>query len=324
MSSETSVYECPICCLFMTPPGRNPMTLNCGHTFCEQCLGSLRNAQCPVCKTAITSKAKSFLLCDIIANYLETHEVDPEANPPSGAPQALCTFAKHGRSYITQRLYQCATCNLMGDLCCCEACAKTCHKGHDCTFMAECSGYCDCGAGDSLRPCCCLGKAATRERCTFSYLREEYIGQRFYNCLTCGLTDGMGCCEICARVCHVGHDIRLVPRSNPPSRQHSSFCDCGASGACQCCELIAPAQCLRDMAPILFRCDDCRKSCCGYCALHCHRGHHLIFEGVRDDHSCRCTCRRPRGPLHRLDEEIPPQPRPPRPSRPPRRPRLMS
>ena len=311
MSSETSVYECPICCLFMTPPGRNPITLNCGHTLCEACVGSLRNPQCPVCKTAITSKAKSFLLCDIIAKYLETHEVDPEANPPSEPPKLLCTFAQHGRSYIFQRLYQCKTCRLIGNLCCCEACARTCHKGHDCTFVAEGTGFCDCGAGFVARPCCCLGKSASLGNCTFSYLRASYIGQRFYHCLTCGLTNHTGCCEICARVCHAGHDVRLIPDSDPPSMNYASFCDCGAGGACKCC-VSSPAECLRDMAPLLFHCVKCNENCCGHCARHCHTGHDLVFEGVSDDKSCQCTCRRNRRQNDLLGV---PFPRPGRPRR---------
>ena len=275
------------------------MTLNCGHTFCEECVNSLRKAECPICKTAITSQAKSFILCDIIANYLETHEVDKEANPPSERPPALlCTFAQHGRSYVPQRLYQCRTCNLLGHLCCCEACAKTCHKGHDCWFLHEAPAFCDCGAGDGARPCCCLGKFATRGRCTFSYLGDRYIGQRFYHCLTCGLTERNGCCEICAHVCHAGHDVRLVPQSNPPSSAFQSYCDCGASGHCKCCELSQSSTCTRDISPVLFFCETCRCKCCATCAKNCHSGHPLVFKkGLKDRASCQCIyCRGGRGP----------------------------
>jgi hypothetical protein len=54
---------------------------------------------------------------------------------------------------------------------------------------------------------------------------------------TCGLSDSRGCCSLCARVCHAGHDVVYSGRSR-------FFCDCGAGGPGQ-----APCRCLPGAAP---------------------------------------------------------------------------
>jgi hypothetical protein len=49
--------------------------------------------------------------------------------------------------------------------------------------------------------------------------------QMSYQCVTCGLVNGMVCCEACVKVCHGGHDVR-------PNRFGDSYCDCGERGRC--------------------------------------------------------------------------------------------
>ena len=293
MSLDASSLECPICCLLMTPPGRNPMTLNCGHTICETCLYALNKLECPLCKTQITSQAKSRLLCELIAKYIKTHDVQEETNPRSEPIVTLCTAAQNGPRYIEQKWYQCKTCKLIGKLGCCEACARRCHQGHDCVYVGVVEkAYCDCGTGRAPKPCSCLGNAATCNTCTYFYLGRQFIGQRFYQCLTCRLPDPMGCCEVCARVCHAGHNIKLLDRSIPIG-DCDSFCDCGESGHCICCQHEQPVACLKDEAPLLFHCLSCDLFCCGYCADICHADHLLTFEGVNANRSCHCQCRKP-------------------------------
>lgn len=57
-----------------------------------------------------------------------------------------CSFTWTGDQHITQDIFECRTCTLVGNLCCCTECARTCHKGHDCKIKTSSSptAYCDC------------------------------------------------------------------------------------------------------------------------------------------------------------------------------------
>ena len=57
-----------------------------------------------------------------------------------------CSFTWTGDQHITQDIFECRTCTLVGHLCCCTECARTCHKGHDCKIKTSLSptAYCDC------------------------------------------------------------------------------------------------------------------------------------------------------------------------------------
>jgi len=77
--------------------------------------------------------------------------------------------------------------------------------------------------------------------CTFVSTHGEFTEQHWYNCYTCGLTWDKGCCSLCARVCHKGHDVGY-------SRKSSFFCDCGAEVrttagriSCKCLAPLLPA-----------------------------------------------------------------------------------
>jgi hypothetical protein len=58
--------------------------------------------------------------------------------------------------------------------------------------------------------------------CTY-FLTEKpkYIMQHFYHCHTCKMFDGIGVCEICAKICHRNHDVSYA-------KYGLFFCDCGA------------------------------------------------------------------------------------------------
>jgi Ca2+-binding EF-hand superfamily protein len=65
--------------------------------------------------------------------------------------------------------------------------------------------------------------------CTFKSTQKNFVEQNYYRCNTCGMTEkeGEGVCEICAKVCHKGHDLSS-------SIFGDFFCDCGADATkCQ-------------------------------------------------------------------------------------------
>ena len=57
---------------------------------------------------------------------------------------------------------------------------------------------------------------------------ESFLKQPFFRFITSGFSENDGCCEICAKTCHLGHD--LIYRG-----EVDSFCDCGyANPNCKC------------------------------------------------------------------------------------------
>jgi len=77
-------------------------------------------------------------------------------------------------------------------------------------------------------------------RCTFDQTGEEFTVQHWYNCYTCGLTWERGVCNVCALICHAGHDVGY-------SKFSAFFCDCGAesNSSLNCSKLISPCRCLK-------------------------------------------------------------------------------
>jgi Putative zinc finger in N-recognin (UBR box) len=63
------------------------------------------------------------------------------------------------------------------------------------------------------------------ETCSFPISGKEFLHQPWFNCVTCKLVNGLGCCVACATTCHKGHD--LVPQSISPF-----FCDCRDKSSC--------------------------------------------------------------------------------------------
>jgi hypothetical protein len=56
----------------------------------------------------------------------------------------VCTLAFTGPNFVEQDIYHCNSCGLNGRAGTCVVCARTCHAGHDVTFFARSSFYCDC------------------------------------------------------------------------------------------------------------------------------------------------------------------------------------
>ena len=64
--------------------------------------------------------------------------------------------------------------------------------------------------------------------CTFTATQRDFMNQHWYHCHTCKMNDNVGCCTICAKVCHKDHDVTYA-------KYGSFFCDCGAKedGSCK-------------------------------------------------------------------------------------------
>lgn len=60
--------------------------------------------------------------------------------------------------------------------------------------------------------------------CTFVSSHKQFVNQHWYHCYTCGLVRDKGCCRLCVRLCHRGHDVSYA-------RLSCFFCDCGSSAA---------------------------------------------------------------------------------------------
>lgn len=72
------------------------------------------------------------------------------------------------------------------------------------------------------------GAAGTRQEpplvCTFVSSHKQFVNQHWYHCYTCNLVNDQGCCRLCVRLCHRGHDVSYA-------RLSCFFCDCGSSTA---------------------------------------------------------------------------------------------
>lgn len=56
--------------------------------------------------------------------------------------------------------------------------------------------------------------------CTINKTGENYVKQSIFRFTTCGFSKNEGYCEICAKTCHLGHDLIY-------SGKIDSFIDCG-------------------------------------------------------------------------------------------------
>lgn len=125
--------------------------------------------------------------------------------------------------------------------------------------------------------------------CTFEASGKKFIVQKWYNCKTCNLINGLGMCEVCVSRCHKGHDIICRGVSN------RFFCDCPIKCNCKCKSQIMNQSCTRSRflgKPItqpMYKCRDCDENSyiCQYCAIKHHHGHNLIYLGVVENKVCR-------------------------------------
>lgn len=149
-------FTCPGCFSLMIPPEHIPMQLSCGHIVCSACQNRFAQVgfPCRYCRRPIEWACVSSVLSNLALQYSRDHSTAvflPES--------AQCTFLRTGRSYSLQRWYSCATCGLASEIGqgVCEACAKTCHKGHQCAYVSDANSFCDCMPSGN----CCHMKPST-------------------------------------------------------------------------------------------------------------------------------------------------------------------
>lgn len=244
-SKDSSIIDlilCPLCHLVMSSPYRDPMIfIKCGHTICSSCISKVYC--CPICFSNSIKAHKNFSIISLIDFANKKKKIPPKLNPLdittienpisfTGQPSEfgpLCTYAKYQDRFLVQKFYHCEECKLVGDLGCCEACAKRCHAGHH--VYPDQRGYnistiCNCGA-HSLEDVKCYSCSHKHELCTFLNTGKSYVNQDFYRCITCGIMDGYGVCGACARNCHYDHELIYTGFVN-------SFCDCKEFHKCMC------------------------------------------------------------------------------------------
>jgi hypothetical protein len=204
-----------------------------------------------------------------------------------GDPIYSCTLCQTGVRFVDQKWYNCLTCTgLTENVGCCEICARICHAGHTLSAVKKGGFYCDCGVGGLPFHCKCITGPST-SCCTYLITGRRFMIQKWYNCLTCFDSNRQGCCEICARICHVGHNLVFAKKSR-------FYCDCGA-GSCR-----VPCKCIpfRSMMCTyrfareekVYICKTCPGSpvCCSVCSRYCHMKHKLMGP-VSDTRPCGCV-----------------------------------
>jgi len=67
------------------------------------------------------------------------------------------------------------------------------------------------------------------EKCTYVKTRRNHAIQPWFHCRTCGLVGNLGCCHVCVKNCHSGHEVTYAGLS-------SCYCDCAETGKCKCCK----------------------------------------------------------------------------------------
>lgn len=128
--------------------------------------------------------------------------------------------------------------------------------------------------------------------CTYSATDKTYGIQKWYQCRTCNISGNCGFCEICAKICHKGHDVVYQGVSQ------GFYCDCPDLCKCVCMPKASDLRCTFEISygtPIeqpMFQCLDCNITgdyyICQNCAIKCHNGHKLqYYANVKNKH-CRC------------------------------------
>jgi hypothetical protein len=57
---------------------------------------------------------------------------------------------------------------------------------------------------------------------------KKLIKQPWFHCIDCKLVGALGCCAVCAKTCHAGHNV--VSAGTSPG----AYCDCGSDSNGKC------------------------------------------------------------------------------------------
>ena len=117
--------DCPLCCDSFDQETRIPRILACGHTFCKQCISSIKKSsvigditiECPNCRHSVCIKS----LDDLPKNYLLSEMLENSKKNLSSQSAEWCSL--HAQKRIS---YYCKTC--FKPLC--SKCLLL-HNGHD-------------------------------------------------------------------------------------------------------------------------------------------------------------------------------------------------
>lgn len=208
--------------------------------------------------------------------------------------EEVCTDDLFVGQEIKQPWYECNQCFIGDPAGICQSCAIKCHHKHSLRYLGiKSSVRCVC-AEESGFDCKCSHK---QDVCSFALYGKKYIRQPFYNCLTCGLVDGYGCCKVCAQKCHEGHSLVLK------GQRVSSYCDCGGghlSTPCKCCSVgvihhfnTCTNQDQQNTPKLqrMYQCHTCGMTgiygCCEACAINCHLYHNVEYTGEKPFY---CVC----------------------------------
>lgn len=289
--------QCPICYLAMLPPLRTPMIFpDCGHTFCEACISKLK--KCPLCHHSITKPIKNILALQLIDSFDHKQSIPIEINPPPPAENKLipkidpiCTFAASGEKFISQKSYQCKTCNIVENKIFCEICAKKCHNGHDIYLHEndennENISYCDCFA---FGKCNCL-RETSNLRCTCELTYGVPVEQPMYQCEDCHAIKSFYICQNCAIKCHHGHNLHYI------GIVKDKICNCFDQCECQISSRKPICICVKNGPTYIYQpyynCKTCGDEngfkCCSACAHYCHKGHDVEFCDYSGQFFCDC------------------------------------
>ena len=60
------------------------------------------------------------------------------------------------------------------------------------------------------------------DSCTFIQTGTTHVPQELYKCHTCEFKDNQAICRICAKTCHVNHDVTRWPSCLCPDIDHAN------------------------------------------------------------------------------------------------------
>ncbi|XP_065191354.1 E3 ubiquitin-protein ligase UBR5-like [Sycon ciliatum] len=96
------------------------------------------------------------------------------------AHNGQCSYVWSKANHISQKIYNCYTCGLTDQTCCCTTCANVCHGNHVHAFKHMSSAYCDCSLEANAGQCRALvaGDQQARIDLFHKLLRYTQLGKR--------------------------------------------------------------------------------------------------------------------------------------------------
>ena len=222
----------------------------------------------------------NILYCGIFNGFCDCGLKECENNCKIGHK---CSFDEHDEqsSMSKMRGFECFTCRQeTSKFSCCEICANECHLGHSLVPLDSTDFICDCGENNHKT-----------KRCAYDQYGNTLKLQEWYSCQTCWPnTSDFGCCKLCAKECHSGHELVL-------NEAKEFSCDCGlnnhsashlsamATSGTTCTYSSIKTNIIKQH---IYNCHTCKNThCCTACIQKCHKGHNVEYSGIS---SAFCDC----------------------------------